>query len=114
MNNFKFKKFTAKLSAFVTMLALTTVTAFAEGPQGEGGADVSGGINFINWIGGVLTDYAWALAVVALIPLAITYFIGGDDADHKGKNKAFRICLGIFVLCCGNALIQGARASFSS
>ncbi len=109
----KLTKLSAKISAFITMLVIATTTAFADTTAPNGGGDVAGGINFINWIGTILTDYAWALALIALIPVAITYFIGGDEADHKGKHGVFRICLGIFILCCGNAIIQAARSSFS-
>lgn len=109
----KLTKLSAKISAFITMLVIATTTAFADTTAPNGGGDVAGGINFINWIATVLTDYAWALALVSIIPLAITYFLGGEEANHKGKHTAFNICKGIFVLCCGNALIQAARSSFS-
>lgn len=106
----------ARLMAFITCL-LVPVVASADGtaptsPDGTG--DVTGGINFLNWIKTVATEYAWVLALLALIPLAITFFLGGHDAGEKGKHKAFNICIGIFVLCCGNALIQAARAAFGA
>lgn len=109
----KIKFLSARLMAFLTC-SLLPVVASADATAPDGGGDITGGVNFINWAKTALTEYAWAIALLSIIPLAITFFIGGHDAGEKGKHRAFHICIGIFVLCCGNAVIQAARTAFGA
>lgn len=116
MKKGKLRMLFANIMALITC-SMMSITAFADGTspeQGNPSADALGGIPFLNWIKSVITEYAWVLAFIALVPLAITYFLGGQEAGEKGKHKAFNICLGVFILCVGNMFIQAARSAFEA
>ncbi len=109
------KLLSARLMALITCSFMPVVaSADATAPTSPGNGDVSGGINFINWIKTIATDYAWALAIVALLPIVFILLFGGRDAGERAKSKTIYIFLAIFVLCCGNAFIQAARSAFGA